>query len=175
MRLTPRTPPSHKHLSNRLLQATVGLVTRWAAGPREPRVAGVGRESTMEAPAAGSTLVALTKRTAAQHLILMREKKKNATLRQLAGGWAQNGRAEGMAGCAERSADASASTPRMWAWRWRRRWFFKGGKIRTREQYDVEELRRKVAARGSPKTVFLVLKTGPRNGAGQRPPFGILL
>jgi len=47
---------------------------------------------------------------------------------------------------AERSAAASPSTLRMWAWRWRRRWFFKYGKIRTREQYDVPDLRRKVGA-----------------------------
>ena len=56
-----------------------------------------------------------------------------------------------LTGEAERSAAASASTLRMWAWRWRRRWFFKYGKIRTREQYDVPDLRRKVGAPEHPK------------------------
>ena len=65
---------------------------------------------------------------------------------------------------AERSAAVSASTPRMWAWRWRRRWFFKYGKIRTREQYDVEELRRKVRSRVSPKSAFLFHKIVPTFG-----------
>ena len=81
-----------------------------------------------------------------------------------------------LSGEAERSAAASASAPRVWAWRWRRRWFFKCGKFRTSEQYDVQELRRQVAARGVEKTnTFLGPTTGSKIVAGKRPPFWVLL
>ena len=44
---------------------------------------------------------------------------------------------------AERSAAASDAVVRSWAWRWRRRWFFKYGKIRTREHHNVSDLQQK--------------------------------
>ena len=78
-----------------------------------------------------------------------------------------------LSGEAERSAAASASAPRVWAWRWRRRWFFKCGKFRTSEQYDVQELRRQVAARGvEKKTRFWVQQRVPKLGPESDPRFG---
>ena len=73
MRLTPQTPPAHEQLNNRLLQATVGLVTHAAQQDHGNLVwLAWDLKTSKEAPAAGTTLVAVAKRAAAQLLLLMK-------------------------------------------------------------------------------------------------------